>query len=151
MIALKQSFALCPDQPVLAGCTSWVPLESTLRVLAGSRGWVHSANLFYEKTLTEKCCKAILSLSLPHEVIGTATPGKTGQKRPLYTVVFLCPSKIINTGLFRVKSFMVGFIRHPSWWLVPCIQLLQPSRVRHPTIATKKWRLYSKYRRNRNA
>ena len=36
----------------------------------------------------------------------------TGQKRPLSTVVFLCPLKS-NTGLIRIKSFMVGCIKQP--------------------------------------
>lgn len=46
----------------------------------------------------------------PHEAVGICTPYNKGQKRPLLSVVFLCPSKIINKGLFPVKSFMVGCI-----------------------------------------
>jgi len=53
----------------------------------------------------------ILSLPL-HSRDGIRNP-HTGQKRPLSTVVFLCPSKIINKGLLPVKSFMVGCIEQP--------------------------------------
>jgi len=44
-------------------------------------------------------------------VIGLSSPTKhKGDKTPLSTVVFLCPSKIINTGLIRIYSSMVGCI-----------------------------------------
>jgi len=39
-------------------------------------------------------------------------PPRKGQKRPLFTVVFLCPVKT-NTGLIRILSFMVGCIEQP--------------------------------------
>jgi len=54
---------------------------------------------------------AKLPIPLTHSVVGIQTPQK-GQKRPLSTVVFLCPV-IINTELIRVKSFMAGCIEQP--------------------------------------
>ncbi len=50
-------------------------------------------------------------LPFPHEAVGICSPYNKGRKRPLSSVVFLCPSKIINKGLLPVKSFMVGCVR----------------------------------------
>ncbi|NOR68492.1 MAG: hypothetical protein GQ532_02145 [Methylomarinum sp.] len=50
--------------------------------------------------------------------VGIRTPETTGQKAAI-NAVFYCLSKIINTGLIRIKSFMVGCIGHPSGWPVP--------------------------------
>ena len=46
----------------------------------------------------------------PHEEVEFGSSFSQGQKRPLLSVVFLCPSKIVNTGLFRIKAFMVGML-----------------------------------------
>jgi len=61
--------------------------------------------------LTHKRDSLILSPLLPHEAIGIENP-RQGDKTPLSTVAFLCPV-IINTGLIRIKSFMVGCIEQP--------------------------------------
>jgi len=70
-------------------------------------------------SLTAGLPRAILNMPLIHSAAEFETSEITGQKRPLLTVVFLCPSKIINTGLFCIKSFMVDCIGHPSGWSVP--------------------------------
>jgi len=61
--------------------------------------------------LTLKTDNLILSPLLPHEVIGIRPP-QQGDKTPLFTVAFLCPV-IINTGLIRINSLMVGCIEQP--------------------------------------
>jgi len=66
--------------------------------------------------LTSQSSTAILNVPLTHSAVGIRNPFSPGQKRPLLTVVFLCPSKIISTGVIRIKPFMVGCIRHPSGW-----------------------------------
>jgi len=73
-----------------------------------------------------------LAMSLPHATVRTTTPVTTGHKAAIFAV-FYCPSKIINAGLIRVKSFMVGCIGHPSGWLVPvagCSNPVQPATQR---------------------
>ena len=76
--------------------------------------------------LTINSYTSSINPSLPHEAVEFRTSEITGQKRPLLSVVFLCPSKIINTGLFRVKSFMVDCIGHPLGWSVPVADSLNP-------------------------
>ena len=122
MIALKQSFALCPDPSVLAGCVYITPLYGT------------SSNLFgywrlIKKGLTYKFWKAILSLSLPHEVVGICTPFCPGQNRPVFLLVFLCPQKIINKGSIPIKTSMVGCVRRLSSrsFLDDSADLMQPA------------------------
>ncbi|OQK16742.1 hypothetical protein AU255_02210 [Methyloprofundus sedimenti] len=66
--------------------------------------------------LTSSVAAAIITTPLKHSGAGICTPS-IGQKRPVSKLVFLCPSKIINKGLFPVKSFMVGCIEQPLIWL----------------------------------
>jgi len=126
MIVLKQLPATCLNQPVLVNRTCRVPLKISLRVLAGSRGWVRSTNLFSEKTLTENFLKDILSLSLPNEVVrslslsyGSDTalnPGTKNQGVGDYTTcisLFLCP-----------KSLLSALKNLPFWWSGLSEQLL---------------------------
>ena len=61
--------------------------------------------------LTHHLITSNICIPLPHEACEFQTSEITGQKRPLLSVVFLCPSKIINAGLIRIKSFMVGCVR----------------------------------------
>jgi len=86
-------------------------------VSARFRGSIRSSIIF-KKILTVFVGGAILHSSLPHEVVGICTPEYKGQKRPLLTVVFLCPSKS-NTGLIRIKSIMVDCFRQLSSWPAP--------------------------------
>jgi len=60
--------------------------------------------------LTATESNATLYAQLPHEVVGLGRSNSKGDKTPLSTVVFLCPSKIIKTGLIRFNSFMVGVV-----------------------------------------
>ncbi len=80
--------AFCLDQPALAECICGAPLYNAWPILVGNRGVVHSANLFSEKTLTEKFWKAILLSSLPHEVIGIGVP-KPQRRMPLNCGIFM--------------------------------------------------------------
>ncbi len=71
----------------------------------------------------------ILNMPLTHSAVGICTPFCPGQKRPLLTVVFLCPSKIISTGLIRIKFFMVGCVMRLSSrsFLDDSANLMQPA------------------------
>ncbi len=70
------------------------------------------------KLLTSPTAMANIDSHLQKTSDGISTPESSGQKAAIYAV-FLCPSKIINAGLFRFKSVMVGCIGQPSGWPVP--------------------------------
>jgi len=117
------------NQPVWAGFIQILFGAAFFRPLSGLVK-VNLATLIQKvlkNTLTHKHYAFTLSLSLPHEAIEFQTSEITGQKRPLLSsVVFLCPSKIINAGLIRIKFFMVDCVGHPLWWLVPVADSLNP-------------------------
>lgn len=54
-------------------------------------------------------------MPLTHSRGGIEAPVTPGQKRPLFTVAFLC-SSIINTVLIRVFSALVGCVRQLQGW-----------------------------------
>jgi len=66
--------------------------------------------------LTATQSHIIIHAPLTHSSVGICTPFCPGDKTPLSTVVFLCPSKNINKGLLPIKSFMVGCFRQLSSW-----------------------------------
>ncbi len=101
--------AFCLDPTVLAGYLNRAP--------------IHSANLLYEKILTEKYWKDILPISLPHEVIvhfhfrvNGLNPGTENQGVGDYTMcisLFLCPKSVLS----KLKSTSL-------WWGGLSVQLL---------------------------
>ncbi len=68
--------------------------------------------MMFSSLLTHAVSLGTISPPLTHSGDGIETP-HVGQYRPLSKVAFLCPLKIINKGLFPVKSFMVGCIEQP--------------------------------------
>jgi len=68
-------------------------------------------------TATER--NSNLLMPLTHSRALNATQEHKGRKRPVSKLVFLCPSKILNAGLIRVKSSMVGCIWQLSSWSAP--------------------------------
>jgi len=60
--------------------------------------------------LTSNKTTANLTVPPPYEVVEFGSSFNQGQKRPVLSLVFLCLPKIINTGLVRVKAFMVGVL-----------------------------------------
>ncbi len=88
---------------------------------------------FIITALTKKSYCLNLATPLTHSMVGIRPP-YIGQKRPLSTVVFLCPLKTLNAGLIRVKSFMVGCIEQPLKRLAVPIygrsNLIQPTAQR---------------------
>jgi hypothetical protein len=81
-------------------------------------------------TRTER--HSTLASPLPHLTVRTTTPEPTGQKAAIFAA-FYCPSEIIDAGLIRIKSFMVGCIGHLSGWPVPvagCSNPVQPATQR---------------------
>ena len=66
--------------------------------------------------LTINSYPSILTMRSQKTSVGISSPFYPGQKRPVSTLVFLCPSKNINKGLLPIKLFMVDCFRQLSSW-----------------------------------